>query len=211
MLCSQRPRSSISVWQRCFFYFIFTAHTSIKFHEWSNPRNCPLKGAVVSSTFKEAILSQYWLIAVREQSLNTGGDSWSRWCKRFFCPEPLQRTACWEMKRLYKRLLERNQHDRSRSPSFLEFHGFCRAQICNVALVILFVTASDLCTLFFSCLRWSWLQWSYWRIWLLEAGPPPCSPWSCRCHSKRWWRCTDTLCFLRKSLFTHFMCWFYIK
>lgn len=53
------------------------------------------------------------------------------------------------MKRLYKRLLERNQHDRSRSPSFLEFHGFCRAQICNVALVILFVTASDLCTLFF--------------------------------------------------------------
>ena len=59
------------------------AHTSIKFHEWSNRWNCPLKGAVVSSTFQEAILSQHWLIA---QSLNTGGDSWSLRWKRFFCP-----------------------------------------------------------------------------------------------------------------------------
>lgn len=42
------------------------------------------EGAVLSSTFEEAILPQYWLTAQREQSLNTGADSWSFRCKRFF-------------------------------------------------------------------------------------------------------------------------------
>lgn len=42
------------------------------------------EGAVLSSTFEEAILPQYWLTAQREQSLNTGADSWSFRCKSFF-------------------------------------------------------------------------------------------------------------------------------
>ena len=49
------------------------------------------------------------------------------------------------------------------------------------------------CTLF-SCLRWSSLRWRCLRTWLLEAAPPPCSLWNCRCLWKRWWNCTDTLC-----------------
>lgn len=64
-------------------------------------KNCPLKGAVVSSTFQEAILSQYWLMAPREQSLNSSGDSCSLGCKRFFCPRAS--TEC--MLRNEKRIL----------------------------------------------------------------------------------------------------------
>lgn len=75
-------------------YFSLLHVPPIKFHEWSNRQNCPLRGAVVSSTFQEAILSQYWLIALREQSLNTAGDSWSLWHERFLCPEPLQWSTC---------------------------------------------------------------------------------------------------------------------
>lgn len=94
-----------------------------------------------------------------------------------------------------------NQRDTSHCSSFLDFHGLCRAPIHHLAHVIL-VIVSDFCFLFcsFVGLRWCSLQWSYWRIWLLQAAPPPCSPWSCRCRSKRWWRCTDMLCAWMKRI-----------
>ncbi len=112
--------------------------------------------------------------------------------KGFSAPEPLQRSACWEMKSLYKKsYFKETSLTRLIAPAFSNFMASCQAQICHLAAVTL-VIASD----FFFCLRWSWLQWRFWRIWLLEAAPPPCSLWSCRCRWKRWWSCTKSLFFV---------------
>lgn len=84
---------------------------------------CPLRGAAVSSTF--AILSQYWLIAQREESLNTGGDSWCLWCKRFFLTRSLHRSVPRNEK--LRQNFKENHLDTSYCSSSLECHGFCQA------------------------------------------------------------------------------------
>lgn len=89
-------------------------------------------------------------------------DIWSLRCKR---EKPLQRTACWGMESLYKKLSKETSLTRLIAHAFLIKFKFA------VWLLSLYLSAA----LWLFCLRWSWLQWSYWRIWLLQAAPPPCS------------------------------------
>lgn len=174
------------LWQRS-FYFYFCSTYLYHILEKSNCQNFSLRGAVVSSTF--AILSQYWLTVLRQQNLNTSVDSWWLWCMRFFCP---QVSIEWCMLRI-----EKHQQKLKNIILTLLFTWMSlpfsnlKFAISPLSFLWLHVTAFSF---FYSCLRWSWLPWSYWRIWLLEVEPPPCSLWSCRCHLKRWWKCADKLC-----------------
>ena len=63
--------------------------TSVKFQAKSNGQICPIRRAAFSCT---AFYSHHSLIAPREQSLNTGDDSW-----RFSSSKPVETSACGEM------------------------------------------------------------------------------------------------------------------
>lgn len=140
-MCSHRPFFSLEK-----MFFFFSLHITLIKFECSNTPNYPLEGGAVSSTFTEAILSQYRLTACRERTLCMWVDSWSLRCKAcFFTHKPSQTSACWKMEKLLQKVLERNQLDTSLCSSVFDY-GLCQAQICHLAPAI----ASDVSVFFLS-------------------------------------------------------------
>lgn len=174
VLCSHRPLSSISNRQR--FLSPVLLHKLVLNFMSDQPLKLPSheEGAVLSSTFEEAILPQYWLTAQREQSLNTGADSWSFRCKSFFFFSSFSSASTQDGTLRNQKLYIKSF---SKKPAW-------RVSLLDLSLISLLLSSSNASPLhsrltpapyLFSPLRCAWLRWSYSRTWLLKTAP---LPWS---------------------------------